>query len=329
MTRGARRLAGALGAAVLAAGCVTGPVVAPPVASALPAEVGRASPVVAPRTWLLHVPFHPQRELHCGPAALATALGADGVDVPPDVLADAVFLPARGGSLQAEMLAGARRHGRVATRIPPTTDALLQAVAAGQPVVVLQNLGLAIAPLWHYAVVVGYDLPERELLLRSGTVRELRLSLRTFGHTWARSGHWGFVVHAPGDWPAVATQADVESAAVGFERVAPPGQAATAYASALARHPGSLPLAMGLGNARYAAGDRAGAAQAFEAAARRHDSPAAWINLALTRHALGDGVSALAAAQAATAAAGRPGEDRWRTVAHDALRAVTGAPADR
>jgi hypothetical protein len=33
----------------------------------------------------------------------------------------------------------------------------LREVAAGNPVLVLQNLSFAWAPVWHYAVVMGYD----------------------------------------------------------------------------------------------------------------------------------------------------------------------------
>jgi hypothetical protein len=54
-------------------------------------------------------PFFPQEEFHCGPAALATTLNAAGIGATPEELARQVFLPARRGSLQAEMPAAARR----------------------------------------------------------------------------------------------------------------------------------------------------------------------------------------------------------------------------
>jgi tetratricopeptide (TPR) repeat protein len=57
---------------------------------------------------------------------------------------------------------------------------------------------------------------------------------------------------------------------------------------------------MGLGNVLYAAGDKNGAALAFEEAARRHpDSAPAWMNLASTRAELGQRDAALAAARRA------------------------------
>src|SRR5690606_33493011 len=152
-------------------------------------------------------PYFEQADFQCGPASLAMALGAAGIDVSPEALVGRVFVPGRQGSLQVEMIAAARRQGAVAVRIPGRLDALLQELAAGHPVVVLQNLSLPISPVWHYAVAIGYDLGREELLLRSGPMRRQRLALSTFELTWARGGHWAFVALAPGRLPATATEA--------------------------------------------------------------------------------------------------------------------------
>ncbi len=125
-----------------------------------------------------------------------------------------VFVPAREGSLQIEMLAAPRRHGHIATRIRPDLISLLREVAAGQAPVVLLNLGLSIQPLWHYAVVVGYDLPAGEILLRSGTVQREVMPLSTFERTWSRSSRWAFVVLPPDRLPAQADEAAVTEARV-------------------------------------------------------------------------------------------------------------------
>lgn len=264
----------------------------------------RAPPAgLNPRVELAATPFFPQTEYHCGPAALATVLAGLSADATPERLGEEVFLPARTGTLQIEMIAGARRHGAVATRLPGTLEALLRELQAGHPVLVFQNLGLSWYPLWHYAVLIGYDLERAEVMLRSGTTERLVMSMRTLEHTWVRAGSWAFVALPPGQWPATAEEKAVVEAAVGFERSATPthaAQAALAYRSALQRFPDSLSLRMGLGNVLYAAGDRNGAALAFEQAAQRHpDSAPAWMNLASTRAELGQRDAALAAARRA------------------------------
>jgi tetratricopeptide (TPR) repeat protein len=271
------------------------------------------------RAELAATPFHPQTEYQCGPAALATALGAAGFAAAPEQLAEQVFLPARTGTLQIEMVAGARRQGAVATRIPPTLEAALREVAAGRPVVVLQNLGLSWYPAWHYAVLVGYDLEAGEALLRSGTTRREVMALRTFEHTWTRAGSWSIVTTRPGEWPATAALPAVVEAAVGFERAAPAPQAIAAYRSALQRWPGDLSLQMGLGNSLHASGDRSGAAKAFRQAATEHPaSVPARINLASTLLDLGDAAGAERVAREAV----ELGDPDWTSRAQATLDAA-------
>lgn len=225
-------------------------------------------------------PFYPREDDHCGPAALATVLGASGFAVRPEALAGQVFLPGRQGSLQIEMLAGARRAGALAVEIPGTPEALMRETAAGHPVVVLLNLGLSWAPSWHYAVVIGYDLDEGAFLLRSGPMERQVLPFRTFEATWARSERWAFVALPAGQLAATASEAQTTRALVAFEKAAPPASAVRAYQTGLARWPEAVTLALGLGNSLYKAGDLGGAEATFREAARRHDSAAAWNNLA-------------------------------------------------
>ena len=324
MSQGRGRLSAAalqvvlLLAAAALPGCALLPL--PPQTAALLNAAPADLPVRVERT---QVPFFPQTPYHCGPAALATVLVDVGLPGNPEALANAVFLPGRGGSLQLEMLAGARRQGAVATRLPGELSDLLREVAAGHAVLVLQNLGLAWAPMWHYAVLVGYDLVSRELVLRSGTDKQARLSMRTFEHTWARAGHWAIVALPPGQLPVTAHEADAVEAALGFGRVAAPGPLVQAWRATAARWPDNLLAAMGLGNALHAAGDLRGAAQAFEQAATRHDSAAAWHNLALTRDAMGEANAAREAARHAVARA-RAAEPQWLDAALRAQRAVGG-----
>jgi tetratricopeptide (TPR) repeat protein len=262
------------------------------------------------------VPFFPQTPFHCGPAALATVLQHAGfAQATPETLAEQVFLPAREGALQLEMLAAARRAGALPVRLPGELAALCDELAAGQPMVVLQNLGLAIAPRWHYAVPVGYDLGAREWVLRSGTTRRERLDFGLFERTWARGGHWAFAASVPGRLPPTAREADAIEAALGFDRASPPAASrAAVWDSVAARWPDNLAASIGLGNARATLGDWRTAEQVFKAAATKHDSAAAWHNLALVQAQLGQRdaarVSAGRALDRATAA-----EPAWREAA--------------
>ena len=267
---------------------------------------------------LQSTPFFAQTAYQCGPAALATALSAAGFPADPALLGEQIFLPARTGTLQVEMIAGARRQGAVATRMPLSLEALLREVHAGHPVVVLQNLGLPWVPVWHYAVLVGYDVDAGEVILRSGETRRQVMAMRTFEHTWKRSGHWAFVVLPPGQWPSRAEMNAVVEASVGHERSATPAQAVAVYRSALLRWPESLSLQMGFGNSLYGASDKRAAADAFRVAAQTHHSAPAWINLASTLIELGATSEAVLAAKEAVAAS----DDAWRGKADEVLAAA-------
>ncbi len=240
------------------------------------------------RVLLEQVPFFPQDDTLCGPASLAMVAQAAGSRVMPETLTAQVYLPGRQGSLQVEMLAAARRQGMVPYLLRPSLAELVREVAAGEPVLVLQNLSLPFAPQWHYAVVVGYDRATQTVLLHSGTTPRLPMPLATFEHTWARSGRWAVRVAAPNRLPATA-EADRWAAAVApLERV-DPAAARVAWQSALARWPDHRISLLGLGNAAYAQGQRADAAAAYQAAAQTHpDFADAWNNLAQVRLELGD-----------------------------------------
>lgn len=214
---------------------------------AWPPEVARAHEIK-------DVPFFPQTDYQCGPAALATVMGTAGSRVVPDDLVDEVYLPARRGSLQVEMLAAPRRHGLVAWQLPARYDALLREVAAGNPVLVLQDLGIWPVTSWHYAVVVGFDYESGMLYLRSGETERQVLPFTIFELTWKRGGYWAMVVNRPGTLPATATEASYLPSMMAFERTASPAASRDAWEAFLARWPGNAFGSVALSNRYYAEG---------------------------------------------------------------------------
>jgi Peptidase_C39 like family/Tetratricopeptide repeat len=268
----ARALAGVLLFVLLFSGCAT--LESRSLLKNPPAEL-------KPQAELVDVPFFPQEAFQCGPAALATVLQAKGVKVVPDDLTKQIFLPGRKGSLQVEMRSATRRQGMLAVTMSGRIKDLLSEVAAGNPIIVLQNLGLNWYPRWHYAVVVGYDLPKENIILRSGKEQRQVMALTTFEHTWKRSNYWAIVVVPPNEVPKTATRESFFASALEMEKVRQPALAETAYAAALHRWPGDLAALIGLGNSRYALRNLPGSEQAFRQASELHpQSTIGWNNLA-------------------------------------------------
>ncbi len=259
-------------------------------------------PVVAPQAELKSVPFFPQERYQCGPAALATVLVNQGVVVAPEQLVPEVYLPQRGGSLQVELVAAARRRGRLVYLLEaPELGNLLREVAAGYPVLVMQNLGLDWLPQWHYAVVVGYDLARESVILRSATVRRWESPLAVFERTWARAGYWGVVIVPPGQIPVTATPLGYLRAAYDLELVGRHSEAAAAYHSAQYRWPDESAAALALGNLEYRKGEYLAAERVYREALLTHpQQPMLWNNLAYTlaaRHCVAEALAAVRCAR--------------------------------
>lgn len=231
--------------ALLAAlqGCAThGPVIEQHLDAAAPRQIE-----------LDATPFFPQREYQCGPAALATVLAASGVSVTPDDLVGQVYIPERHGSLQPEMIAATRSYDRLAMVLDPNLDTVLREVAAGNPVLVLQNLGVASVPLWHYAVVVGFDSEGDTLILRSGEDAQKHISAHRFTYSWSLAKSWAVIVVRPETVPVTATPEAFLAAAAGLEAAHRTEAALAAYRAAHEHWPDDVTAVLGIGNAHYAA----------------------------------------------------------------------------
>jgi hypothetical protein len=246
------------GAAVLAtlAVALTACAASPPLADGLPATASRTIELGS-------TPFFAQDEYQCGPAALAMVLAASGVAVQPADLVPEVYLPERHGSVSLELVAAARRHGRLPYVLATTADEMVDELAAGRPVLILQDLGLPMFPRWHYAVFVGYDAERNVAILRSGPTERLEMRWQQFAGAWHRGGRFAMTVLRPGEIPAEAEPARYIAAAAGLEAAGQRRAAAASYEAAIARWPDE-PLAwLGRANVAYADGDRAAAADAY------------------------------------------------------------------
>jgi tetratricopeptide (TPR) repeat protein len=251
-------------------------------------------------------------------------LGWNGLEATPQGLKKELYTPGRQGTLQPALKAAARRRGRLAYEISGL-GALLREVAAGHPVIVLQNLGLDWFPKWHYAVAVGFDLGSREVFLHSGKREGLSRGFGVFQNTWERSGCWGLLVLDPGTLPATAERGAFLQAVLGLEQAGKYRAAARGYAAAMSRWPQSLTAAMGRGNCLYRLGELRAAEEAFRHAAEAHpEAPEPLNNLAQILMETGRNRQALEAARAAVELGGR-----HKAVFERTLREIRSRSRDR
>ena len=274
----ARALAGVL-ILFLLVGCST------PQTKALRSNVPAGIPA---RVELSEVKFYAQDDYQCGPATLAMVMHSEGAQVTPEQLKDFLYLPDKQGSLQVEMLATARRYGLLAYVLKPELQDVLTEVAAGNPVIVLQNLALSWYPMWHYAVVIGYDLNKEEMILRSGPNKRQILPFGTFEHTWARSQYWAMLALPPSRLPQTANSADLLRSISALQHSSPSTDVWPAHTAAMQRWPKDLLVHFAAANYAYNHGQLELAAQLFLQATIDHpDSAPAFNNLAQTLSDLG------------------------------------------
>jgi hypothetical protein len=228
---------------VWAAGCAS----IPPSVSELPAPASAIE--------LEDTPFYPQERFQCGPAALTTVLVQSGAGVSLEDMVNKIYLPGRQGSLQVELLAATRTEGRLPYVIDGSLAAIWRELDEGRPVLVLQNLGVAAIPRWHYAVVVGIDAERGEVVLRSGTDPRRVTPSDTFLRTWQRGDYWGMVVLPPGELPGDPDRSRYFEAIAALEQAGRAEEAAIAWQAALEHWPNDSVALFGLGNARLVLGD--------------------------------------------------------------------------
>lgn len=246
-------------------------------------------PGLPPAAAVADVPLIEQADFYCGPAALAMVMQWGGSAVDQGAIAEIAFTPAAKGTYRSDMIGAARRQGFLAVPVEGEGE-LMAEVAAGHPVIVFQDLGIAFAHVWHYGVVTAYDLDAGIVELHSGARQVMRMPLRNFRASWRKGDRWALVVLPAGELPHLADETRVLQAAAGLERAGQPEAAARAYAAGGGQWPENWIWAFGEGNALYASGQLEAARDTFLRARRMApDVPEIAANLAETRRALRGG----------------------------------------
>ncbi|MCP5015017.1 MAG: PA2778 family cysteine peptidase [Ketobacter sp.] len=240
---------------------------------------------ITPKAEITATPFIQQADFQCGPASLAMVLNLYGMTVTPEQLAAHAFTPKAEGSFPVELDMAARRQGFVSYPVN-SIDGLLQEVNAGHPVLILQNLGVSWYPQWHFAVVIGYDLEQQLVILRSGDQPRRQTPLRLFDTTWQRSERWGRVVLPPRTLPATAQPLNYIQAITRLESAKQLTAAQQAYRTAVTRWPEEPLARFGLANALLQDAQAQAAITEYSILLQQQPTMAeAWNNYAYALHA--------------------------------------------
>lgn len=197
---------------------------------------------------LTTTPFFPQTQYQCGPASLATVLNASGLNIDSAALVGEVYIPDRKGALQVEMIAAVRQHGRVPYEIDNDLQSIIDQLEHGLPVLVLLNLGVSAMPVYHYAVVIGYEPDSDSFIMRSGEDYRLLMSRLRFLSAWSKTGSWALAVPSIGKLPAKVNVERFISSVTALESVGQWQAAQQNYLMVLGKWPENTLAHFGLAN---------------------------------------------------------------------------------
>jgi len=254
---------------------------------------------LAPTSRLANLKLIKQKENHCGPATLAMAFKHAGRDLSLKEITAQSFTEKAQGTFQADMLSTARHQGMVTIPVS-TMEGLLKESAAGNAVIVFQNLGFSWWPKWHYAVVSGHDLGGPDIFLHTGDKKFSKTDMRFFERSWKLGGHWGLLILPPDRLSVSGSELDHAQGGAMLEQLGKTKEAQASYETMLTRWPESLSALIGMANITYAKAQYKDATDFLSRAVRHHPRSAiAWHNLAFAQGSAGLKKEAKASAQKA------------------------------
>ena len=228
------------------------------------------------------VPYFQQEQYHCGPATMAMILNHYGQSKDPSDLVELMYTKKVRGTFQQDMISAARRSGMMAIPIYNFKN-LVKEIKHQHPVIAFMNLGFDWYPMWHYALVYGFDFEDEVMVMHSGLEKSKRWDMIRFERSWKRGDYWGLVVFPPHQTAATASEHEHIRSAAALEASGHLEASQVAYHAIKRKWPKSYKAFMGLGNLAFVAGNYDEAKRHFQKAlGLKRDFFFAWNNLALT-----------------------------------------------
>jgi len=138
------------------------------------------------------IPFLPQEEETCGPSSLAMLLRFHGKEATPRELIDETRTAGLRGTLITDLASVARKRGIGAEVDDLDLAGLRRRILAGEPVILLVDLGTWVWSRPHY--LVAYGVTAEGVVAHSGRAEGVIIPYRTLEAQWAKMGHLAIVV---------------------------------------------------------------------------------------------------------------------------------------
>lgn len=138
------------------------------------------------------VPFFPQEDYQCGPAAMASVLNYRGVKTTPEEVAAAIYSKSARGTLNFDMVFYAEKKGLFARQYPGSLADLKYRIDKSHPLIVMVDYGFLVYQKNHFMVVVGYD--GGNVIVHSGRDSFKAIPIDDFLKTWQKTNNWTLLI---------------------------------------------------------------------------------------------------------------------------------------
>ena len=135
------------------------------------------------------VPFFPQDEYMCGPAALASVIGFYGASNGMDAVAAQVYSEKLKGTLPMDLLIYAKEKGFEAKYFKGSMEGLKESLLRKEPLILFLNRGYEFYPVGHYVVAIGMDEAGGFVYAHSGMKKQERYTVKELERLWSKTGY--------------------------------------------------------------------------------------------------------------------------------------------
>lgn len=149
-------------------------------------------------SYIKGVPFFPQNEYMCGPAALASVIGYWGGKGGMKDVAKEVYEEKLKGTLPLDLFLYAKEKGFDAVYYKGSLADLKEKIDGGVPLILFLNLGYETYPVGHYIVVVGYSERSKAVMAHSATTEEEVFTYDDLLESWSKTGFSTLLVRPGG-----------------------------------------------------------------------------------------------------------------------------------
>ena len=157
-----------------------------------PASVAPFPGAASPGTFVISgVPFLTQEEETCGPSSLAMLLRFHGKEAATRSLVEETRTAGLRGTLITDLAAASRRRGVPAEVSDLDLAGLRRRILAGEPVILLVDLGTWVWSRPHY--LIAYGVTPAGVVAHSGRTEGAIIPYDTLEGEWAKMGHLAIV----------------------------------------------------------------------------------------------------------------------------------------